>query len=160
KKMFAVSDESGIFVVACHHHFVLLVCDMVQSGELPKYLLAVVDQLLTVYGKDGGCTYDIGCAFPQTLENSSLGPQVKKFNLHMMVGVFHGHAHNCTCQLDWHLMYIKGIRCTEGEGCEHIFSSSNDLAWMTWHATTFHWHQSIEEHFTFWDADKYAFLST
>lgn len=34
KKMFAVFDESGIFVAACRHRFVLLVCDMIRSGEL------------------------------------------------------------------------------------------------------------------------------
>ncbi|KAF9231997.1 hypothetical protein BU15DRAFT_55518 [Melanogaster broomeanus] len=76
-----------------------------------------------------------------------------------MVGMFHGHAHNRKCQLHWHPMYIKGVGRTEGEGCEHIFSSSNDLARTTRHATAFHRHQSIEEHFEFWDADKYASLS-
>jgi len=32
--MFAVFDESGIFVAGCHHRFVLLVCNMIRSGEL------------------------------------------------------------------------------------------------------------------------------
>ncbi|KAG1735690.1 uncharacterized protein EDB91DRAFT_1039169, partial [Suillus paluster] len=48
---------------------------------------------------------------------------------------------------------------TEGEGCEHIFSSSNELARSTQHASPFHRHQSIEKHFNFWDANKYAALS-
>ncbi|KAG2336017.1 hypothetical protein BDR05DRAFT_897365 [Suillus weaverae] len=48
----------------------------------------------------------------------------------------------------------------EGEGCEHVFSASNKLAWSTRHASIFHWHQTIEEHFAFWDADKYAALKT
>jgi hypothetical protein len=56
-------------------------------------------------------------------------------------------------------MYIEGTGMTEGEGCEHVFSSSNDLARSTRHASTFHCHQTIEEHFTFWDQDKYAALS-
>lgn len=34
KKMFAVFDESGIFIAACRHRFVLLACNMVRSGEL------------------------------------------------------------------------------------------------------------------------------
>jgi len=74
-----------------------------------KYSLAVVDKLLSVYGADGGCTYDIGCTFTKTLEASSLGPVAAELNLHMMVGSFHGHAHNRQCQLDWHPMYITGI---------------------------------------------------
>ncbi|KAG2337982.1 hypothetical protein BDR05DRAFT_978336 [Suillus weaverae] len=76
-----------------------------------------------------------------------------------MVGVFHGHAHNRKCQLDWHPMYIPGTRHSEGEGCEHIFSASNALARGTRHSTKFHRHQSIEQHFTFWNDDKYANLS-
>ncbi|KAG1718190.1 hypothetical protein EDB19DRAFT_1899512 [Suillus lakei] len=76
-----------------------------------------------------------------------------------MVGTFHGHAHNQRCQLDWHPMYIPGTGHTEGEGCEHIFSTSNELACSTRHVNHFHRHQAIEEHFAFWDADKYAALS-
>jgi hypothetical protein len=34
KRMFSVFDESGIFIAACRHRFVLLACDMVKSGEL------------------------------------------------------------------------------------------------------------------------------
>ncbi|KAG1722975.1 hypothetical protein EDB19DRAFT_1593266, partial [Suillus lakei] len=34
KHMFLVVDESGIFIAACRHRFILLVCDMVKSGEL------------------------------------------------------------------------------------------------------------------------------
>ncbi|KAG1854495.1 hypothetical protein F4604DRAFT_1883326 [Suillus subluteus] len=118
KKMFLVFDESGIFIAACHHRFVLIACDMIQSGELAKYPLAIIDKLLTVYSKNSACAYDIGCAFTKTLE----------LGFHLMVGAFHGHAHNRMCQLDWHP--IK-----------------------------FHQHQMIEQHFAFWNDDKYANLS-
>ena len=77
-----------------------------------------------------------------------------------MVGAFHGHAHNRLCQLSWHPMYIEGTGHTEGEGCEHVFSASNELARSTRHATRFHRHQAIEEHFAFWNEDKYEALST
>ncbi|KAG2147966.1 hypothetical protein DEU56DRAFT_730318, partial [Suillus clintonianus] len=60
----------------------------------------------------------------------------------------------------WHPMYISGTDHTEGEGCEHIFSTSNELACSTRHANCFHHHRAIEEHFAIWDANKYAALST
>ncbi|KAG1743899.1 hypothetical protein EDB19DRAFT_1894668 [Suillus lakei] len=126
--MFSVFDKSGIFIAACRHRFVLLACDMVQSGELVKYPLALMNQLLSVFGVNGGCAYDIGCAFAKTLANSSVGPLTQNLNLCMMVGTFHGHTHNRRCQLDWHPMFIEGTGMTKGEGCDHIFSSSNDLA--------------------------------
>ncbi|KAG1874317.1 hypothetical protein F4604DRAFT_1582102 [Suillus subluteus] len=159
KRMFSVFDESGIFIAACRHRFILLVCDMVKSGELSKYPLTILDHLLNVYGKNGGIAYDIGCAFSKTLENSCLGPRACELNLRMMVRAFHGHAHNRQCQIDWHLMYIEGTGHTEGEGCEHVFSSSNELVRSTRHTTPFHRHQTIEQHFAFWDDDKYAALS-
>ncbi|KAF8128109.1 hypothetical protein EV363DRAFT_1265552 [Boletus edulis] len=77
-----------------------------------------------------------------------------------MVGSFHGHAHNRLCQLQWHPMYIEGIGNMEGEGCKHVFSASNELARTIHHATRFHRYQAIEEHFTFWNADKYEALTT
>ncbi|KAG1727456.1 uncharacterized protein EDB91DRAFT_1239525 [Suillus paluster] len=159
KKMFSVFDESGIFITACHHCFVLVACNMIHSGELVKYPLAIINHLMAVYGQNGSCAYDIGCAFSKTLSTSSLGLCADALALCMMVCTFHGHAHNHKCQLDWHPMYISRTGHTEGEGCEHIFSPLNELTWSTRHASPFHWHQSIEEHFNFWDANKYATLS-
>jgi hypothetical protein len=34
KKMFALFEESGIFIASCRHRLVLLACDMIKSGEL------------------------------------------------------------------------------------------------------------------------------
>ncbi|KAI5999191.1 hypothetical protein EDD15DRAFT_2386482 [Pisolithus albus] len=136
KKMFAIFDQSGIFISCCRHRFVLLGCDMVKSGELMKYPLAIVNKLLSVYGSDGAIFYDIGCTFATTLANSSIGLKASSLNTRMLVGAFHGHAHNRKCQLNWHPLYVRGTGNTEGEGCEH----------------------AIEQHFSFWNVDKYASL--
>jgi Kyakuja-Dileera-Zisupton transposase len=118
----------------------------------------MVDRLLTVYGPRIGCRYDIGCGFDKTLQNSSLGPLARSLQFRMSVNAFHGHAHNRGCQLRWHPLYIVGMGRSEGEGCERIFSASNAVACGTRHATKFHRHQAIKEHFAFWDEDKYAKL--
>ncbi|KAM6494952.1 hypothetical protein JOM56_009575 [Amanita muscaria] len=115
-----------IFIACCRHKMVLAACDMIKSGELSKYPLAVVNRLISLAGAKIGCAYDIGCVFETTLAS---------------VTVAAGTGHS------------------EGDGCEHVFSSSNDLARTTRHATRFHRHQAIEEHFKFWDEDKYANLS-
>ena len=124
-----------------------------------KYPLAITNRLIQMFGSKIGCAYDIGCAFVTTLHNSSLREYAQQNEFHLMVGAFHGHAHNRACQLQWHPTYIQGTGHTEGEGCEQVFSSSNDLARASRHATRFHRHQMIEEHFKFWDEDKYANLS-
>ena len=110
-------------------------------------------------GNNVGCAHDIGCTFHKMLNNSTLGPCAQASGFHLMVGAFHGYAHAHTCQLAWHPLYMKGTGRTEGEGCEHVFSSSNDIARNTCHASRFHRLQAISEHFQFWDQDKYALLS-
>ncbi|TDL17784.1 hypothetical protein BD410DRAFT_843337 [Rickenella mellea] len=160
KKMFAMFSESGLFLTACRHGFVLLICDMIRSGELMKYPLAMVNKLMDVYGSNIACGYDIGCAFTKTLASSSLGRRARELYLRLLTGAFHGHSHHRGCQLDYHPQYIKGIGLTDAEGCERIFSASNAIASGTRHASKFHRHQAIEEHFSFWDEDKYAALST
>ena len=176
KRMFSIFDEAGIFITCCRHRMVLYACDMIKSGELllppvlywykcltscfsAKYPLAMVNRLLEDVGNDVGCAYDIGCAFSKTLADSRLGAIVWEKHFRMMVGAFHGHAHNRACQLLWHPLYITGSGLTEGEGCEHVFASSNELARNTRHSSRFHRTQAIEDHFHFWDEDKYALLS-
>ncbi|KAF8233269.1 hypothetical protein L208DRAFT_1267719 [Tricholoma matsutake] len=119
----------------------------------------IVNRLIDLLGPRVGCTYDISCAFSTTVESSSLSEKVKNALFWLMVGTFHVHAHNHICPLNWHPLFIKGMGHTKGKGCEHVFLSSNDLARGTWHATHFHHHQVIEEHFNFWDQDKYVNLS-
>jgi hypothetical protein len=75
-----------------------------------------------------------------------------------MTGAFHGYSHHRGCQVRHHPLYKEGLGDFDGEGCEHIFSSSNDQARATRHATWFHRRQAYEEHFDFWDDDKYATL--
>ena len=174
--MFFLFDESSIFIASCRHRMVLAVCDMIKSGELfvmfltcfndvlmfqfsAKYALAVVKCLIDLAGKKIGCAYDIGSVFETTLHGTSLKQLVDSNQFRLMVGAFDGHAHNRSCQLQWHPTYIEGTGHTEGEGCEHVFSSSNELARSARHASRFHWHQMIEEHFIFWNEDKYANLS-
>lgn len=133
-----------------------LICLWMRS----KYPLAIVDKLLSVYGTKVACRYDIGCAFEKTVETSCIGPLATAKEFHLGVNAFHGYSHNRKCQLDHHPLYTKGMGRSEGEGCERIFSSSNGIARCTRHASKFHRHQAIEEHFKFWDEDKYANLST
>ena len=118
----------------------------------------MVKRLLQDAGENIGCAYDIGCVFQKTLAKSSIGLAASEQSFQLMVGAFHGYAHNHACQLQWHPLYIHGTGKSEGEGCEHIFSASNDLARTTWYASRFHRHQAIEEHFTCWDEEKYALL--
>ncbi|KAF6742544.1 hypothetical protein DFP72DRAFT_830402 [Ephemerocybe angulata] len=142
-KAWGIFDETGIFLSLCRHGFVLAIADMVKSGELSKYPLAVVEALIEAFGDDIGCGYDIGCRFSTTLRQSVLGPQAKKANFRSLVGSFHGHAHNRLCQLSNLAAYVEGLGIEDLEGCERFFSKSNALARSLRYASPFHRNQKI-----------------
>ncbi|KAG6892822.1 hypothetical protein C0995_002333 [Termitomyces sp. Mi166 len=49
KKMWVIFTESGIFASACCHGFILWICDMITSGKLAKYGLAVTAKALEIF---------------------------------------------------------------------------------------------------------------
>ncbi|KAJ7880728.1 hypothetical protein B0H14DRAFT_3434278 [Mycena olivaceomarginata] len=118
-KMWGIFDETGIFLALCCHGFVLVIADMIRSGELAKYLLAVVEELLDAFGMNLGVGYDVGCHFGATVANSSLGDKAWEKNLKCLVGSFHGHVHNRLCQLRFLAMYVEGMGLEDLEGRFH-----------------------------------------
>lgn len=113
-----------------------------------------------MFGADLGLGYDIGCGFATTIKKSPLGPRADELNLRMLVGAFHGHAHNRKCQLDNLATYVKGMGIEDLEGCERLFSKSNGLARSVRYASAFHRQQSIRTYFAHLDTfETYANLS-
>ncbi|KAJ3801065.1 hypothetical protein GGU11DRAFT_842471 [Lentinula aff. detonsa] len=142
-KMWGVYDETGVFLSLCRHSFVLLIVDMVASGELAKYPLAILNRLFEVIGEGIGMGYDIGCAFGTTVANSPLGEKAKHLRFTSLVGAFHGHAHSRLCQTSHLCTYIKGLGIEHLEQCETFFSESNELASSVRHMSVFHRRQAI-----------------
>ncbi|TEB31942.1 hypothetical protein FA13DRAFT_1843167, partial [Coprinellus micaceus] len=146
EKMWGMYDETGIFLCLCRHGFAVAVADMVKSGELSKYPLAIVEALLDAFGEDIGAGYDIGCRFSTPLRNSPLGHRAEDSRFHCLVGSFHGHAHNRLCQLLHLATYVLGLGLEDLEGCERFFAKSNTLASCIRYASTFHRRQKIEQY--------------
>ncbi|KAG0694016.1 hypothetical protein DFH29DRAFT_1037153 [Suillus ampliporus] len=160
KRMWGVYDETGIFIAVCRHGFSLVMADMVQSGELAEYPLAVVSKLLDTFGSDLSGGYDIGCQFKTTLDNSSLGTHARSLNYTSLVSAFHGHAHKWLCQLDHLATYVSGLGLEDLETCERTFSKSNALAPTMRYASIFHRQQGITNYFEHNDDyEVYANLS-
>ncbi|KAJ7270013.1 hypothetical protein B0H12DRAFT_997107, partial [Mycena haematopus] len=145
-------DETGIFPALCRHGFVLIVVDMVKSGELAKYGFAVVAHLIRVIGEiaDG---YDIGCKFGKMVKaHPLLRKLASDAGFRSLVGAFHGHGHDRLCQLENLMTYVRGVGTEPLEGCEGYFSKSNALAPTTRHATRFHRQQAITTYMQHTDA--------
>ncbi|KAJ7768412.1 hypothetical protein B0H16DRAFT_1307963 [Mycena metata] len=138
-KVWAMYEETGIFLSLCCHGFVLLVADMVCSGELAKYGFVVVNHLIKVIGELGD-GYDIGCEFGKMInKHPVLGPLARANKFRSLVGAFHGHL----CQLCNLATYVRGVSLEDLEYCKTFFSKSNVLAASTRHATHFHRQQTI-----------------
>ncbi|KXN91216.1 hypothetical protein AN958_02172 [Leucoagaricus sp. SymC.cos] len=132
-RMWSVFDETGIFLALCRHGFVLLVADMVRSGELSKYPLVMVEVLLNIFGKDIGCGYDIRCKFGTTIQCTAPAEKATKENFQTVVGLFHGYVHKCLCQLKFLPTYITGIGLEDLEGSQYLkhidkFDTSHNLS--------------------------------
>lgn len=160
-KMWGVFEETGLFLALCRHGFVLMMVDMIRSGELSKYPLAIVQKMIESFGPDLGLGYDIGCRFRTILDNSPLGPTARENNHRCLVGAFHGHAHNRLCQSQNLATYVNGLGLEDLEGNERFFSKSNSLAPSTRHASTFHRRQAIANYAAYTDTfETYHNLST
>ncbi|KAI5985795.1 hypothetical protein EDD15DRAFT_2373911 [Pisolithus albus] len=154
-----VFQQMGIFVLACRHGFVECIAEMRRSGELAKYALGIVEQVLDVCGPDQAIGHDIGCSSRKTILSSLLGQRAKDLNLQVVVNAFHGFVHNRVCQLQNHPLYLAGLGIEDLETCERIFANSNSTAALICHASLFHWMQFLDLHFDQWDSDKYLELS-
>ena len=87
--------------------------------------------MIDIFGADLGHGYDISYHFKTMINKSSLGPKARTANHTCLVGAFHGHAHNCLCQLSFLATYVEGLGLEDLEGCERFFSVSNALASST-----------------------------
>ncbi|KAJ7588725.1 hypothetical protein C8J56DRAFT_1004370 [Mycena floridula] len=161
RPMWQIYDETGIFLSLCRHGFVLLIADMVQSGELMKYAIATLNRFFGILPPGMGGGYDIGCTFEVTLRNSPLGPRASEELYTSLVGLFHGYSHNRLCQLLKLVLYLQGMGLEDFETCERFFSLSNALASATRHASILHRRQAIVEYSRHSDSfHAYANLST
>lgn len=125
-----------------------------------KYPLATVARALDVLGPQLLIGYDIGCSFSSTILNSSLGPPFQKSSSRCCVNAFHAAGHSYNCQRTNHPNVIEGMGIEDLEVMERVFSSSNSVARLTRHASSFHRHQFIDLHFQQWDEDKYLNIGT
>ncbi|KAG2157044.1 hypothetical protein DEU56DRAFT_867153 [Suillus clintonianus] len=160
KHMWSVFDETGIFVSACRHGLLLWVTDMVRSGELAKYPLAIMSNVIDVLGERTLGAYDIGCRFQSTIRASRLGDAFERQKCRMCVDAFHGYAHNYLCQTKNHPNGIVGAGIEDFGTIEHFFSASNTIAPIIRYASSYHRHVFLDLFFKQWDEDKYLNLGT
>ncbi|KAH9847481.1 hypothetical protein C2E23DRAFT_741522 [Lenzites betulinus] len=158
KRMWGVFEETGIFACCCRHGIILWLTDMVRSGELAKYPLAIVAKIQSAIGGKNMIGYDIGCTFQKTVQSSRLGPEFASSGSRFCVNAFHGYSHAYTCQVHFHPNSIAGVGTEDLETLERVFGDSNELAPVTRYASPYRRHVLIDLFFHQRDAEKYANL--
>ncbi|KIY48270.1 hypothetical protein FISHEDRAFT_43570 [Fistulina hepatica ATCC 64428] len=156
KKAVELFAVAGIFITLCRHGHVLVMCDMIRSGELMKYPIANTNYIIDTYGPDIGGAYDIMCKFMKTLLRSSITEKVRNSRFIGVVPAFHGHAHSRDCQVYWHPRYVDGVGMEDFKECERFYAGSNELAATTRTCSPFHRRQQILDYLDFHDIDKYT----
>ncbi|KAJ7707057.1 hypothetical protein B0H14DRAFT_3643874 [Mycena olivaceomarginata] len=142
-RAYGMYDETGIFPALCRHGFMLVIVDIVKSGELAKYGLAVINHLICVLGEIA-VGVDIGCKMGRMVKaHPRLSQLAFENNFQCLVGSFHGLGHGHLCQVSNLATYVEGMGLEDCEGCESWFSKLNALASMTRYSTVFHRHQAI-----------------
>ncbi|EJD45872.1 hypothetical protein AURDEDRAFT_63852 [Auricularia subglabra TFB-10046 SS5] len=152
-------QQTGGFVSMCRHGIVLWFAEMIRSGELAKYPLAIISRMLRVGMCGTRCGYDIGCAFQGTLDRSSLGQRARDAKITCGLNSFHGYGHNRLCQLAHHPLYHTGFGLEDLEICERFFSWLNGIGGVVRHASHYHWLQAFDLGILQWDEDKYHEIS-
>ncbi|KAJ3724216.1 hypothetical protein DFJ43DRAFT_1003285 [Lentinula guzmanii] len=141
KRSFGHFDVNGVFAGFCRHSFTIVFLDMVRSGEHSKYMLAFLYHFMTA------CLgYDIACGMVDKIARSPLSETAGNERLQMLIGLLHGYAHNCLCQLSFLLLYINGAGIEDLKVCERYFSHSNALAPVTRYMSKFRRRQAISNY--------------
>ncbi|KAF7336030.1 hypothetical protein MSAN_02316700 [Mycena sanguinolenta] len=107
--------------------------DMIKSGELAKYLLAMVKELLNNFGMRLRAGYDMGCHFETTVTNNELGVEACEKKLKCLKGVDSiDQFHEWLAEERTYLEGLKGTVKTNMETLEMEYMQKLwELHWLT-----------------------------
>ncbi|KAI6012897.1 hypothetical protein BKA83DRAFT_4466295 [Pisolithus microcarpus] len=121
-------SDTGVMALLCHHDRVIYLANMTSAGEKQHYALALVKALFNHLPSNShvGLLYDIGCQLEQSCRKwgflKSYLPRIS-----FAISVFHAFGHQWACQLIYHPRKREGFGLSDGEGCEHFWSSIKGL---------------------------------
>ncbi|KAI6023465.1 hypothetical protein EDC04DRAFT_2869550 [Pisolithus marmoratus] len=113
-------SDTGVMALLCRHDHVIHLANMTSAGEKQHYALALIKSLFGHLPSNFrvGLLYDIGCQLEQSCRKWGF---LKSFLPHISFAI-------CwACQLIYHPHKREGFGLSDGEGCEHFWSSIKGL---------------------------------
>ncbi|KAI6004876.1 hypothetical protein EDD15DRAFT_2384749 [Pisolithus albus] len=121
-------SDTGVMALLCCHDRVIHLANMTSAGEKQHYALALIKSLFSHLPDNFhiGLLYDIGCQLEQSCRKwGFLKPFLPRISF--AISVFHAFGHQWPCQLIYHPRKREGFGLSDGEGCEHFWSSIKGL---------------------------------
>ncbi|SCV73069.1 BQ2448_6994 [Microbotryum intermedium] len=116
EKFWAGKSDTGLVACVCRHD-VLKMVNLEKSGEKLYYALALSKH--------------------HHIRKRELLPELAP-RLEFATSVFHAFAHQWSCQVEFNPQLISNFGCTDGEGCECLWSSLRSLTSMNRPSTRSH----------------------
>lgn len=121
-------SETALMALLCRHDRVLWIVSMTSAGEKQHYTLSLIEtffQNVPLYFRVG-LLYDIGCQLHQSCVKWGFLDRYLP-RLSFAVSVFHAFGHQWACQLIYHPRKCIGFGLSDGEGCERLWKSIQNL---------------------------------
>ncbi|SCV74617.1 BQ2448_7646 [Microbotryum intermedium] len=128
EKFWAGKSDTGLVACVCRHHVVLKMVNLEKSEEKLYYALALIKHVSERVGPEAkiGVLYDIACNLKHHIQKRELLPELAP-RLEFAASVFHAFAHQWSYQVEFNPQLISNFGCTDGEGCERLWSSLRSL---------------------------------
>ncbi|KAH7903116.1 hypothetical protein BJ138DRAFT_1138790 [Hygrophoropsis aurantiaca] len=121
--------DTGLMAMLCCHDRVLWLVNMTSAGEKQHYALTLINTLFNHIPADMtvGLLYNIGCQLERSCQKWNFLPNAILSRMSFAISVFHAYGHQWPCQIIYHPRKRIGFGLSDGEGCEHLWSSLKPL---------------------------------
>jgi hypothetical protein len=142
-------DDTGLMALVCHHDIPLFFANIDTPGEQQKYAIALVNHLFSLLPSQATVylLYDVGCVLDRSLHLAcdisgtsayanissqyDILPNSTISRLGFATSAIHAYAHQLSCQLAFNPRLHPGLRLTDGEGVERLWSRMRKLIGVT-----------------------------
>ncbi|KAF9001842.1 hypothetical protein BDZ89DRAFT_968153, partial [Hymenopellis radicata] len=128
---------AGVIGVICARHELMLGLGDLEKGERYKNTDFVLYWVLSKMGlKEVTVTYDIACQYRKNFKQriEALPDVLKSLDIPEIqwgLPIWHGGAHEISCETAESLKYKVGVGKTDGEGIERVWAVFNPMSYMT-----------------------------